>query len=178
MVGVVSAAAATGAGGGFFAPECMQPTSLSAYRWVLLVHSDWRWVVVVSGFVAVLSAAARLSAKQAWAPTGPKTGRFFSIALDVQILLGAALYLLLSPLSTVVLCSTGARLPPKSDAHFFGSIHPAIMVGAFIAVHISSTIVRRARSDAGHQRRAVIFYGLTLLIVLAGIPWWRPWLRL
>lgn len=179
MLRLVTAAAsnALGAGSAGFAAACIQPASLRAYRWVLIAHSDWRWVVVIAGFAAVLSAAARLAGKQPWAPTGPRVSRFFSIAVDVQVLMGAALYLLLSPLSTVVLCTTGVPLPRSSDAHFFASVHPAIMVGAFVAVHIASVLVRRGRSDAAHQRRAVIFFGLTLLIILAGIPWWRPWLR-
>ena len=171
------AAAAPGGSGFFASAACMQPSSLQTYRWVLLAHSDWRWVVVVSGFIAVVSAAVRLAERAPWTTADARRGRFFSIALDIQVLMGAALYLLLSPLSTVVLCSTGAPLARGSDLHFFAAIHPAIMLGAFIAVHISNIIVRRGRTDAGHQRRAVIFYGLTLLIVLGAIPWWRPWLR-
>lgn len=165
--------------GGFnLAAPCIQPASLEAYRWVLLAHSEWRWAVVISGFAVVLAAATRLAAKEAWAPSGPRLGRFFSIAIDVQVLMGAALYLLLSPLSTVVLCTTRMPLPRSSDAHFFALFHPVMMLGAFVGVHLASVIVRRARSDSGRQRRAVIFYGLTLLIVLSAIPWWRPWLRL
>jgi len=174
---LAEAAATTPLAGSGFATPCIQPASLQAYRWVLAVHSDWRWVVVIAGCAAVLGAATRLAAKQPWTAHDQRRGRFFSIAVDIQILMGAALYLLLSPLSTVVLCTTGAPLPRGSDAHFFASVHPAIMLCAFVAVHIASVLVRRAHSDAAHLRRAVIFYGLTLLIIFAGIPWWRPWLR-
>ena len=147
------------------------------YRWVLITHNAWRWVVLMAGFAAVISAATRLSRQEVWAPVGPRLGRFFGIALDIQVLMGAALYLTLSPLTTIVLSTTGRRLPPGSQAHYFVSVHPAFMIVAFIAVHISAVLIRRGRSDAAHQRRAVILYGLTLLIVLVGIPWWRPWLR-
>jgi len=172
-----AATAPLAAGSAGFAASCIHPASLSAYRWVLVAHSDWRWVVLISGFATVFGAAVRLAERQPWAPAGARISRFFGISVDIQVLMGAALYLLLSPLSTVVLCGTGVPLPRGSDAHFFAAVHPAIMLGAFVAVHISSVIVRRARSDAGHQRRALIFYGITLLIILAGIPWWRPWLR-
>ncbi|MGH8257860.1 MAG: hypothetical protein ACRET0_16785, partial [Steroidobacteraceae bacterium] len=138
----------------------------------------WRWVVLIAGFGAVVSAMMGLSRQDPWAPNGARLGRFFGIALDIQVLMGAALYLLLSPMTTIVLSTVGMKLPRGSQAYFFVVIHPAIMIVAFIAVHVAAALVRRARSDAAHQRRAIIFYGITLLIVLAGIPWQRPWLRL
>ena len=151
--------------------------NLGLYRGVLIAHSAWRWVVLIAGFAAVVNPIMRLSRQQAWAPLGPRLGRLFGIAIDIQVLMGAALYLLLSPLTTIVLNSIGTKLPPGSHLHFIVVEHPSIMIAAFILVHVSSMVVRRARSDAAHQRRAIIFYGVTLLLVLAGIPWWRPLLR-
>jgi hypothetical protein len=151
-----------------------QVPNLGLYRWVLIAHSDWRWVVVISGLVTLLSAMGGLSGERPWAAGGAKPARFFGIALDIQVLLGVAMYLLLSPLTTVALANASMKLPA-----FFTVFHPAIMFTAFIVVHISATLVRRARSDAGHHRRALIFYGITWLMVVAGVPWGlRPWFRL
>ncbi|HEX4025864.1 MAG TPA: hypothetical protein VHX52_14355 [Steroidobacteraceae bacterium] len=174
-----SAAAAAAAAARVSSGFAAAPVSLhlGLYRGVLIAHSAWRWVVIIAGFAAVVSPMMRLSRQEAWTPVGPQLARFFGIAIDIQVLMGAALYLLLSPLTTIVLSTAGMKLPPGSQAHFFVVTHPAIMIVAFIAVHVSSVVVRRARSDAAHQRRAIIFYGVTLLIVLAGIPWWRPLLR-
>lgn len=155
----------------------MNLPNLTLYRWVLILHSAWRWVVLISGFATVVTAVMRLSEKQPWAPTGPALGRFFGIAVDIQVLMGAALYLTLSPLTTLAMRPGGMKLPPNSQAYFFVVVHPLIMIVAFIGVHVAAVLVRRARSDAGHQRREIIFYGITLLIVLAGVPWFRPWLR-
>jgi hypothetical protein len=88
--------------------------------------------------------------------------------------MGAALYLLLSPLTTVVLSTTVTRLPSDSDAHFFSVVHPAIMIACFIGVHVSSVMIRRGRNDASRHRRSIMFYGVVLLLMLPGIPWWRP----
>lgn len=155
-----------------------QAQNLDLYRWVLILHSDWRWVVLIAGFFTLVHALAGLSGERRWATGGAKAARFFSIALDIQVLMGASLFLLFSPLTTVVLSSAGMRLPHGSQAYFFVVIHPAIMFAAFIAVHVSSVLVRRARSDAAHHRRALIFYGITWLAVLAAVPWGlRPWLR-
>jgi hypothetical protein len=133
--------------------------------------------VLVAGFAAVLSAAVRLEQRKPWAPVGPRLGKTFGIAVDIQTLMGASLYLILSPLTTIGVRSTTAPLQRVSDAYYFAGVHPLIMLAAFIGVHVASILIRRARSDAAHQWRAVVFYGTTLLILLSGIPWWRPWLR-
>ncbi len=155
----------------------MQIPNLTLYRSVLIAHGAWRWVVLIAGFATLVTAALQLAERGSWAPTGANLARFFGIAVDIQVLMGAALYLVLSPITTVMLSASHMRLPHNSQAYYFVVRHPTTMIIAFIAVHISSVLVRRARSDAGHQRRAIIFYGITLAIILYGIPWFRPWLR-
>jgi hypothetical protein len=144
------------------------------YRSVLIAHSLGRWLVLLAGVTVVFVETARLRSGKPWAPIGPQLGRVFSIAVDVQVLMGAALYLLLSPLTTVVLSTTVTRLPSDSDAHFFSVVHPAIMIACFIGVHVSSVMIRRGRNDASRHRRSIMFYGVVLLLMLPGIPWWRP----
>ncbi len=148
------------------------------YSWILIAHSSWRWVIVVAGLAVLGCAATRLRSGGPWDTGATRLTRFFSIAVDIQVLMGAALYLTLSPLTTVVLASTTTPLPAGSQAHFLAVLHPVIMLAAFIVVHIASVLVRRARSDAARARRALIFYGITWLIVVAGIPWWRPWVHI
>jgi hypothetical protein len=171
--GSTAAAAAGLAAAPFTTSAQVQPPNLELYRWVLIAHSDWRWVVLVSGFATLVAAVSGLGGERSWAPSGAKSARFFGIAVDIQVLLGVSMYLILSPLTTVALAVTTTRLPA-----FFTAYHPAIMFAAFIAVHIASSLVRRARSELGHHRRALIFYGITWLMLLAGVPWgMRPWLR-
>ncbi len=151
----------------------MQTPNLTLYRWVLIAHSDWRWVVLLSGLLTLAHAYGGLSGERPLAAGGAKVARFFGIALDVQVLMGVSMYLLLSPLTTVALSATTTRLPA-----FFTAYHPGIMFTAFLAVHISSVLVKRAHSNAAHYRRALIFYGITWLMLAAGVPWGlRPWLR-
>jgi hypothetical protein len=159
-------------------PLLEPPHETNMYRWVLIAHNLGRWVVLIAGVTALLTATTRLLSAKSWAPIGPQLGRFFSIAVDIQVLMGAALYLILSPLTTVVLSTTRTTLPRDSEAHFFSVVHPAIMIAPFIGVHVSSVMIRRGRSDAARQRRSIILYGVTLPTFLPGMPWWRPWLPL
>jgi hypothetical protein len=147
--------------------------NLTLYRWVLFAHSDWRWVVLLAGLGTLTLALGGLNGERPWAASGAKVARFFGVALDIQVLMGFSMYLLFSPLTTVALKVTTARLPA-----FFTAYHPAIMFTAFIGVHVASMLVKRAHNDAGHHRRALIFYSVIWLMLLAGVPWGiRPWFR-
>lgn len=148
------------------------------YRWVLIAHNDWRWVVILVGLAVLICAATRLYTGKPWDMPAARLSRFFGISVDIQVLMGAALYLSLSPLTTIVVAQTDTPLASGSQTYFMAVVHPILMLAAFIAVHIASVLVRRARADAARARRALIFYGITWLIMLTGIPWWRPLARL
>ncbi len=147
------------------------------YGTILLLHSLWRWVVILAGASTVVLAALGLKSHASWPARAGRSARLFGIAVDVQVLLGASLYLVFSPLTTVVPRVAGdTALSP--DAHFVGGQHALTMVCALISVHVSAVLVRRAPGDLAKHRRALLLYGFTLLLVLAGIPWWRPLARL
>jgi hypothetical protein len=147
------------------------------YRWLLILHGAWRWVVVLGGLAAVGSALYGLRQRMAWQPTGALYGRLFGIAVDIQVLLGAALYLVFSPLTTSGVSAEGEG-SAASDLNFFSARHGGVMLLVLVAVHLSAVVVRRGGDDASRQRRAALCYGLTWLLLCSAIPWWRPWLRL
>jgi hypothetical protein len=147
------------------------------YAYTLTVHSLWRWVVILAGVFAVASAWRGLSRQLPWDDSARKFGRLFGIAVDIQFLLGASLYLVFSPLTTVAL-DVAEGLPEGSELSFFGVYHGIIMTAAFLDVHISAVLIRRGKTDAAKHRRSLILYGQTLLIILCTVPWWRPLLRL
>jgi hypothetical protein len=146
------------------------------YDYLLIAHSIWRWAVILAGVGAIASAARGLVRRAPWEPTAHRFGRLFSIAVDVQFLMGASLYLVFSPMTTVAL-NVAEGLPEGSDLSFFGVYHGLIMTIAFLDVHLSAVLIRRAKSDAARQRRSIFLYGQTLLLILLTIPWWRPLLR-
>ncbi len=146
------------------------------YNFFLSAHSLWRWVVILAGVGAIASAAAGLVRREPWEPAARRYGRLFGIAVDIQFLMGASLYLIFSPMTTVAL-NVADGLPEGSELRFFGVYHGLIMMIAFLDVHLSALLIRRAKTDAARQRRSIILYGQTLLLILLTIPWWRPLLR-
>lgn len=147
------------------------------YGLLLIAHSYWRWAVVAAGAAAVGGAGWGLLRRRPWEGHPRKLGRWFGIAVDIQLLLGAALYLVFSPMTTVAL-NVAEGLPEGSELRFFGIYHGLIMGVAFLDVHLSAAIIRRGRTETAKYRRSLIFYGQTLLLILAAIPWWRPWGRI
>jgi hypothetical protein len=116
------------------------------YSATLVIHSWMRWAVVV---LALLALARR-----------GRYGLFFTIALDIQFLIGLALYLFISPNTRAALANAGAAMHIAAT-RFWIVEHPFAMVLALVFAHIGR--VKPARQG--------LFFGLALLFILLGMPW-------
>ena len=56
--------------------------------------------------------------------------------------------------------------------------HTALMFLAVICAHVGGALSRKGRTDLMKYRGAAIAYTISLFLMLSGIPWWRPLLRL
>lgn len=118
---------------------------------VVTIHSIWRWVLLLAAVLALIGGvAARGGQRPAWA-TG--TGRFFTIAIDVQVLTGLILWL-----------GTGAW---ASNA-FLSFIHPLTMLLATVVAHIGHRREGQAGATGGSQAPWLYLASLALLVL--GIP--------
>ena len=87
------------------------------YGLVLLIHSWLRWAVVAAGLFAVVRGGTREGA----------AGKWFTLVLDIQILLGLLLYFVLSPFTRNALSDFGAAMGSSqlrfwAVEHVFGMI--------------------------------------------------------
>ena len=138
------------------------------YSSVLAVHSWMRWAVLLAGIVVV--GRALTSSGRPWTPTDERAGRLFGISLDIQFLLGALLYFVLSPFTRQAMQDFGLAMR-TSGLRFWAVEHVLGMVIAIALAHIGSARIRKARTDQKRHRMALVFYGLALLAILASIPW-------
>src|SRR5665648_837505 len=118
------------------------------YTGVLDLHSLIRWAVVILGVIAIIVA---LGGKR-WTPQQASLGRWFSIALDVQVVIGLILYFV-SPLGSHALGDMSTTMADPT-ARFFALEHGVIMIIAAALVHIG--VSRGKKSDS--PRQAAIFY--------------------
>jgi len=153
------------------------------YSIVLTLHSLVRWIVVILALAAVVRAFIGWLGKQAWTPLDDRLGMWYTISLDVQLLLGLVLYIFLSPLAQAAFRDFGAAMS-NPVLRFFAVEHILTMVVAVILAHVGRALSRRATEAQARHRRAVILYGLATLVILVAVPWpfmtgvGRPWIRL
>ena len=140
------------------------------YPLVLTLHSLVRWVVVVLALVTVGRAFYGWLGGKRWDDLDDRLGLFFSISLDVQVLLGLLLYFALSPTVTAALRDAG-RLMADVEARYWTVEHAVPMLIALVLVHVGRVLIRRAPEGVAKYRRAALLMGVATLIILASIPW-------
>jgi hypothetical protein len=155
---------------------------------LLSLHSIWRWALLAAGLAAVVSAFMGWFGRRPFGKTDRQLGQLYSVSLDIQVLLGLALWALDE--------TTGALAAPSLQ--FFAFVHPFAMVFALGIAHAGRVLSRRAArggpsgaiaeaapgaslplpgspggDDVPAYRYAALFYLASLLIILAFIPWDR-----
>jgi hypothetical protein len=138
------------------------------YELVLALHSWVRWAAVVTGILA--TAAAFVGRSTDGASAADRWGRFFIIALDVQLLLGLLLYFVLSPNTAAILEDFGAAMRDR-NTRFWAVEHGVLMLFAIVMAHLGKVLSRKAQSAKAKQMRLIVCFTLATLAMLAATPW-------
>lgn len=142
------------------------------YLSVLAFHNLIRWLVLVAGVIAVVWAITGWAGKRAWGTQDKRIGLLFTVALDVQILLGLLLYGVFSPITTHAFANFGAAMG-DATLRFWLVEHLSIMLVAAGLAHTGRALSKKATSHQASHQRAALFFGLALAAIVAGIPWFR-----
>jgi hypothetical protein len=125
------------------------------YFAALAAHSLVRWVILALGILALAAAFSG----------GPRRRALpFVIALDLQVIVGALLWLFLSPLTSSL---RDALHDPA--ARRFAAEHPAMGLLAALLAHGGNVAWKKDRPRLG-----AILLLLALLLALGAVPWSRP----
>jgi len=142
------------------------------YALFLVLHSWLRWGVLISGVLAVM---ALISGRGKAAPAGAdKWGLFFIITLDLQLLLGLALYMGLSPNMAAIRADFGAAMRDPVS-RFWAVEHITLMLVAIGLAHVGRVLARKATDPDARRNRLLVCFILALVAILAASPW--PGLR-
>jgi hypothetical protein len=144
------------------------------YDVVLALHNILRWVVVILAVAAVVRAYRGWLGKRDWEPADRKVGSFFAISMDVQLLVGLALYFFLSPMTQPIFRGQMSLVMGNDQMRFFGVEHIFYMILGVVFVHLGTILSRRAEQPLIKHRRAALWFSLVVLTLLVGVPWWRP----
>src|SRR5688572_30231338 len=140
------------------------------YNPVLFVHSVLRWLVLLAGLLAIARAISGVNTRRPWTPDDDKAGLWFTIGLDVQMLIGLILYAALSPVTASAFVDMAAAMK-AAPVRFFLVEHPVGMIVGIALAHIGRTRIKKAPDSESRHKKALIFFGLSLLVLLLSIPW-------
>ncbi len=135
---------------------------------IITVHSLIRWAILFFGFWAVFNGAKGLINKSSFSANDKRSGLFFMICCDIQLLLGLILFFFNDWFDRMK-SGMGAVMKNPID-RFFTIEHGMIMILAWLFVHIGYSSVKKA-TDENKHKKMVIFFGLALFLILISIPW-------
>ena len=138
------------------------------YPTVLWLHSVVRWVVILLALLALLRVFRSPNAQ--WSPNDDRMVNGFVTALGIQGALGLLLYFWLSPIPRGALHDLGAAMS-ASMLRFWIVEHPFGMLASIVLAQIGRGKIRRARDSSAKRRLARRFIGLSILLMLASLPW-------
>jgi uncharacterized membrane protein YphA (DoxX/SURF4 family) len=132
----------------------------------------FRWLVLIVIVLAVVFALVGWFKKLNWTKKDNITGLILTIFMDIQFLVGIILYVFVSPLTKAAFNDFGAAM--KNPAlRFYAVEHILLMIIALVLVHIGRSKSKKAVAPWKKHRAAAIYYGIALVLILAGIPWDR-----
>src|SRR5512145_3312756 len=140
------------------------------YSFVLTLHSYVRWAVLLLAVIVVVRAFVGWFGRKDWEGMDNRLGMLFTVCIDVQFLLGLALYLFLSPITTSAFQNFGAAMSNTATRYWLVE-HAAPMLVAIVLAHVGRTVAKRAPTAQAKHRRTAIYFGLALLAILIAIPW-------
>lgn len=151
------------------------------FETVLSLHSILRWGVLLTGALVLAQGLTGVFAGGALGELGKRMQLAFLICIDVQLLLGLALW----SLSPTVAAARGDMQAAMQDPEqrYFVVEHGALMLLAVAVVHIGRIAARRADAPRSAHLRTAIYAGIALLLIVLRTPWpfmepGRPWIRL
>lgn len=140
---------------------------------LIAVHNILRWVVLILGVTALVRAYRGYLGNREWLLLDRRIGMYYSIALDVQVLIGLILYFLVSDITRPAF-SDFARAMANALTRFFLLEHILYMILAVILVHIGTVSARREVNMRLKHRKAAIWFSLSFVALMLGMPWFRP----
>ena len=146
---------------------------------LLVLHNLFRWLILIFAFWAIISAISGLSSKRVYSLNDGRSNFFFMLSMDIQFLLGLALYFIGDWYKHFQDMSETMKIP---NDRFFTVEHSFMMIVAWILVHVGRVSVKKAMTSPAKFKRTLLFFGISLLLILISIPWpfreiARPWFR-
>lgn len=139
------------------------------YFSLLLLHSFFRWLVVLSLLYAIYRGLSGWISKRSFTLTDDRVRHITTTIAHIQLALGYVLYFN-SPLVAWFRGNYHEAIK-QFDYLFFGLLHVILMTIAVIVVTIGSSSAKRSVNNQDKFRIMTLLFVLGLLIIFIAIPW-------
>lgn len=145
------------------------------YQVLLVLHSWSRWFVLGAGLFAVYRAYGGWIGRRPFLGADNGIGASFSGFMWLQVIIGLGLYFGLSPWGLNAMKQAGAMKDPTK--RFFGLEHVVVMILAAVLAQVGRLVIKRTADATAKHRKAFLYFGIALVLVLIMIPWgiWNPY---
>lgn len=135
---------------------------------LLKAHSGLRWLVLAGLIIIVIKSLVGLFGGGKYSKFDKILGSATVGIMDLQLLSGLILYFAYSPYTKYF------SFNMKNDLERFWAVeHLALMLIAIIFAHIGKRIAKKSPDASVQFRFQSIFFGMSLVLILLGIPWDR-----
>jgi hypothetical protein len=134
-------------------------------------HSYIRWLVLLAGILAMVLPV--LSNNSTVSKKDKLPALFFMIMCDIQLLLGSLLYFKYSGYGISAFNNGVGAVMKNAELRKIAVEHVVLMLIALVLVHIGYSKVKKVMELDKLKRTSLIYFGIALVLILAGIPWNR-----
>ncbi|MEO1255893.1 MAG: hypothetical protein AAFY41_13575 [Bacteroidota bacterium] len=135
------------------------------YTFLLHLHSGLRWLVLLAVIIAVLKSLVGFFGGGDYKKFDKIVAVSFVGMMHLQLVIGLVLYFFYSPFVTYDMTDPNSR--------FWSVEHIALMLFAIAAAQIGRSISKKTQDAQVKFRFQSIFFGISLVLMLLGIPWNR-----
>ncbi|MCF6294385.1 MAG: hypothetical protein L3J25_01695 [Flavobacteriaceae bacterium] len=140
------------------------------YNTVKILHSYWAYLVLLILILATLNALIKFFAKKEYHAKDFRISLFTLIVMHIQLIIGVILFFVSDYLSHISEEGMGGIM--KNSALRSNIIeHPFTMILVVILITLGYSKHKKKLTSTSKFKTIAIFYTLSLLLVLAMIPW-------
>ncbi len=141
------------------------------YSFLKSSHSYFAWIALIIIALAFILAAYHALSKKSFGPQHYKIMFYTMIVAHIQLLFGLALYFV-SPLG---LANLSGETMKNSFHRLLAVEHPFTNIIAIVFITLAYSFYKRNRETVQGTKKAAIYLGLGLVLLLSRIPW-QTWL--
>lgn len=139
------------------------------YQTLLYLHSAFRWLVLLSLIVAIVTAVQGLRTQRIFTRRDNLIRHWTATIAHIQLVLGMVLYTQ-SPVIRYFWKNKSEAIQ-NLDNTFFALIHLVLMLTAIVVITIGSALAKRRPTNEAAFCTMLVYYTAALVIILCAIPW-------